>query len=217
MRARDLGVREFATLIGLDHSLLSRYLNGRQSPSRTNVRRIAAGLGVPQGDIEGLLPDSAFTVPPQENGTTMTSIAQTLAEIRSILTERAQAITMTPTLPSPSTAGSRTTHTDFIPVVPSFATTNHQFRAVEVRGSCLEPSGVLEGYLAIVNLDARARHGDLVLAQREDEMLIKRLEVDGRSLWLTADQHWDPLLVADGVRVLGVVESFQFPASAARR
>lgn len=211
MRDRQLGVREYAKFLGVDHSLLSRYLNNALYPTRKTVQRIAAALNVPQSEIDALLP-SERTSPRGEQDAALAEITKSLADIRAAIAPTSSRIISIPIHGAPASTGSTTTHVDHVQfaVPPEFV--NHRFEAVEVRGDCLEPSGIAHGHIAIVDLDIRERHGDLVLARRDDELLVKRLEIDGRLRWLIADQHWEPLLVADGVEVIGVVKWFQFAA-----
>lgn len=109
-----------------------------------------------------------------------------------------------------ASVGSARTHADGdelpYPVRPDEI--GHHLVGVEVRGDCLEPSGILSGQVAIVDLSVRPRLGDIVLARRDDELLVKRLVLDGNLRYLEADQHWQPLLVADGVDLLGVCVAF---------
>jgi len=112
-----------------------------------------------------------------------------------------------------ASVGSARTHAEgdeiVYPVQPSEL--DHRLVGVEVRGDCLEPSGVLTGMIAVVDLSVRPRSGEIVLARRGDELLVKRLRVDRGHpsiRHLDADQHWEPLLVDDGVEVLGVCLAF---------
>lgn len=53
---RDRTLTDFARdVLGIDHSLVSRYVNGVQSPSRRTVRKIATALEMAPADIEALL------------------------------------------------------------------------------------------------------------------------------------------------------------------
>lgn len=53
--ARDASLEEFATLLGVDGSNVSRYLNGERAPSRKNLRLIAAALRIDRSDLEALV------------------------------------------------------------------------------------------------------------------------------------------------------------------
>lgn len=56
---RDLTLTDFARdVLGLDHSQVSRYINGVQSPARRTVRKIAAALGVTVGEIDAMLAEA---------------------------------------------------------------------------------------------------------------------------------------------------------------
>lgn len=58
---RDLTLTDFARdVLGIDHSLVSRYINGLQSPSRRTARRIAERLGLTPAQMDELLtPDES--------------------------------------------------------------------------------------------------------------------------------------------------------------
>jgi transcriptional regulator with XRE-family HTH domain len=54
--ARDLTLTDFARdVLDIDHSLVSRYVNGHQSPSRQNARKIADALARPRTEIDALI------------------------------------------------------------------------------------------------------------------------------------------------------------------
>lgn len=55
---RDLTLTDFAEqVLGISHSLVSRYVNGVQSPNRRTVRKIASALDVAVAEIDALLAD----------------------------------------------------------------------------------------------------------------------------------------------------------------
>jgi transcriptional regulator with XRE-family HTH domain len=176
---------DLARAVGLDPSRISRLESGAwESMSETNARRLAAELKVPLDELRKT-PAGAEAIDP----------------IRVQL------------LRDPASIGSVRTHAggDEVPYSPKPADRGHVFVAVEVRGDCLEPSGIVSGHRAIVDLTIRPHAGNIVLARNEDELLVKRLRSDGNLRYLEADQHWEPLLVADGVEILGVCVSFQYP------
>lgn len=59
MRASGLGLRAFSRdVLGVDHAIISRLLNGKQaSLSRPNIRKVAAGLGMQPAEVDDLLPE----------------------------------------------------------------------------------------------------------------------------------------------------------------
>ena len=72
MKAQGLGLREFAAAIDVDHSILSRFLNGKQKGvSRGTARKLAAALGLDAATMDELLaapapaPDSAAAMADQ--------------------------------------------------------------------------------------------------------------------------------------------------------
>lgn len=53
--ARDASLDEFAVVLGVDASNLSRYMNGTRAPSRKNLRLIAAALGVEKAELDAMV------------------------------------------------------------------------------------------------------------------------------------------------------------------
>lgn len=76
---------------------------------------------------------------------------------------------------------------------------------VRVTGDCMAPT-VPAGRVVGVDRTREPRDGDLVVARRGDELLVKMLRGAGRLRWLvaTADGHM-PILLAPPVELVGVV------------
>lgn len=76
---------------------------------------------------------------------------------------------------------------------------------VRVTGDCMAPT-VPAGRVVGVDPARPPRDGDLVVARRGDDLLVKMLRGSGRLQWLVAvaDGHY-PILLAPPVELVGVV------------
>jgi transcriptional regulator with XRE-family HTH domain len=55
LRERDWSLAEAARAIGVNQSLLSRYMNGKLNPSRQTLRRFSGFFGVPVGELLAMI------------------------------------------------------------------------------------------------------------------------------------------------------------------
>jgi repressor LexA len=81
------------------------------------------------------------------------------------------------------------------------------FFALEVRGDSMDGVGILEGDYVVVRKQPTARNGQIVVALLEEEATVKRLKRENGEIWLLAENPSYQPIPADGVKVLGVVES----------
>lgn len=91
------------------------------------------------------------------------------------------------------------------PYWPRSGERGHEFIAVPVAGNCMEPR-IREGERVIVDTTASPRPGDIVVAEREGENLVKMLEQRNGGLWLVGLREQPPIEVTQGVRIVGVVK-----------
>jgi SOS-response transcriptional repressor LexA len=198
-------------LPGLSIASLSRYETGKQWIPPDELRRLAKFYGIEVGDLWSDSAVSRERLGVSAEGLIRAGLAMLEGRASGVV-ERITPLRV-PLIRTAASIGSVRTFADGEDVLyqPQPDQSGHEFVAVEVRGDCLEPSGILSGHRAIVNLTIKdqARHRSLVLARDGDgELMVKRLTIDGNSRWLVADQHWVPLPVGDGVEVLGVCMDF---------
>jgi len=78
----------------------------------------------------------------------------------------------------------------------------HTLFAVRVSGTCLEPR-VIDGHTAVIDRDATAKAGDVVLAIHDGEAVLKILEIiDGQPYLVTLHGH-PPIAVGENTRIVG--------------
>lgn len=205
------GVRDL--LPGLSIASLSRYETGKQWVPPDELRRLAKFYGIEVGDLWSDSPESRERLGVSAEALLRAGLAM-LEGRASVVLERIAPLRV-PLIRSAASIGSIRTFSDGEDVLyhPRPDQSGHEFVAVEVRGDCLEPSGILGGHRAIVDLTIvnQAKNRNTVLARDSDgELMVKRLMIDGNSRWLVADQHWVPMPVGDGVEVLGVCVAFHY-------
>lgn len=91
-----------------------------------------------------------------------------------------------------------------VPYIPQPHERGHAFIAVPIVGDCMEPE-IHAGDIAIIDMSAEPRSGEIVAAERDHEYLIKRLERRNSELWLVANQGQEPIRVTEQIRLIGVV------------
>jgi len=77
--------------------------------------------------------------------------------------------------------------------------------ALRVRGDSMVGAGILEGDILIVRPQPTAEIGDIVVAIIDDEGTVKRLSRKGDRICLEAANPDYPPIIADDVRIVGVV------------
>jgi transcriptional regulator with XRE-family HTH domain len=91
------------------------------------------------------------------------------------------------------------------PYYPTMGERSHDFIAVPVSGSCMEPR-IPEGSRVVVDRTESPRPGDTVVAAHDDELLVKRLERRNGDLYLVALKEREPIRVTEQTTILGVVK-----------
>lgn len=79
---------------------------------------------------------------------------------------------------------------------------------VKVSGCSMEKIGIFEQDLAVVNRSKKPQAGHIVIAVKNNEFLIKELQIKNQQLWLKAHQDNIPLQTLDedqGDQIWGVV------------
>lgn len=82
--ARGLTLTEFARdVLGIDQSLASRYVNGRQLPGMRNQRKIRDRLGIPPAEFEALIAASESPAAPESPARELirATVQETLAQM----------------------------------------------------------------------------------------------------------------------------------------
>ncbi|MHB1007195.1 MAG: S24 family peptidase [Chloroflexota bacterium] len=103
-----------------------------------------------------------------------------------------------------SAGGGSMVEGEYWPYFPGPGERGHEFIAVPVRGTCMEPK-IPEGARVIADTTASPKPGDIVVALHDGEAIVKTLtEEDGR-LMLVALQGRPPIAVDERTQIVGVV------------
>ena len=90
------------------------------------------------------------------------------------------------------------------PYYPTPGERNHEFTAIPVSGTCMEPT-IPQGARVIVDKTMSPRPEQIVVAEHEGEYLVKKLERRNGELYLVAVQGQAPIRVTESTRIVGVV------------
>ena len=194
----DLSQTELAQRIDVDPSYISHIENGRtKQPAMPIIQALAKALAVPVDDLLAAMAGKPTEPPPQR--TPADILRELQASIEQQQQER-QRIIMVPIVESLASAGEGAIAQGEIAYYPEAQEVGHQFRAIQVKGTCMEPE-VRDGDVAVVDLDASPRFNDIVAITHDGEVLIRILR-DG---WLYSLNHHPPIPVDEHTKVEGVV------------
>lgn len=129
-RRRGMTLTDFARdVLGIDQSLVSRYINGGRSPGLRNARRIAAALGLSPGELEELVPERPRV--PDEEASLRAELGRVRAMLEDLHARRAQGAPVVAALAGPP------------PIVPTLGSS--ALRPVIVADESLVAAGVRAG------------------------------------------------------------------------
>ena len=185
------GLRQYAPHLGLRHPAMLDLLAGRTRPSVPTIEAMARYFGVTRVEIEAMLPQAS---------------ARPLPQAVSVLTERLVTI---PVLDQAAGTGAGRMVVDTLVYVPPTQTAPADLTAIRVAGHCMEP-GIPDGSVVVVDTRQSWQRGAVVLATRDDELLLKRVAGQDASglVRLRADHpdYPEEVLVAEEA-ILGVAIS----------
>lgn len=176
-------------------------------PDREKLERVATVLRIPP---ETLLAAAGYRVaplPPPPSRSASQIARELLAAIEREQNEANTPI-LVPFVENATLSAGPGGHAEAVSFLPVPHERAHQFVAVPVVGTCMEPE-VRPGEIAIVDKTAEPFSGEIVAAERDGEYLIKRLETRNGEWWLVANREEPPIRVGDGVRMIGVVVGTQ--------
>lgn len=91
------------------------------------------------------------------------------------------------------------------PYPPRPEESSDEFTLIRTSGACMEPV-VHDGDLVVVNLTCEPKPGDIVVAERGGEVLVKWLRRRNGDLFLEPNQPgYETLRVDEATRIIGVV------------
>lgn len=203
-RRESLGwsIRRLGREANLSGTYIGQIEKGTRQPTDHALRSIAAALGTTIEELRGEVP--AKTELPVVTPGTLREAARQLYDALGqagevVMVARAGIVS----------AGPGASDQALIPYLPEPTRRGHEFRWVEVRGTCMEPR-IRSGHIAIVDLDAEPRVGDLVAVEHDHDYLIRELrERDGRWTLVAVNEH-EPIMVTDQTHILGVVVTAQY-------
>lgn len=174
MERRGLSARRLAEVSGIHPNTINAWLRGATEPTPATLRLIAPHLGVGADEL-----------------------------IRVAFAERPEPPILVPILPHYISAGPGTIP-EYVAYWPRPGERSHQFVAIAVSGTCMEPR-IHAGETVVVDTDASPKPGDIVAAEHRDEYIVKLLERRNGRLYLVAIQDEPPIEVNEETRILGVV------------
>lgn len=198
MERRKIRQSQVAAFAGVSSAAVSRWATGKSRPDPEYVRRLAELFGEPLQKVYALAGHPAeYTPPPRQDLTPREAIIEALADLPievHVYDQLASAgggqavIIETLYVPVAATAGRRT---DLV--------------GLRVSGSSMEPE-LFDGDTLIIDRNATAESGDIVVATIGDEVYVKRLEKkrDGEFVLRGTDDKIVPL-PPDDARIEGVV------------
>jgi repressor LexA len=93
---------------------------------------------------------------------------------------------------------------DYFPIPKDFARTEDAFM-LRVKGESMINAGIYDGDLVIVNKDATANNGEIVVALLEDQATVKRFYKEQNHIRLQPEnERYEPIIATD-VQILGKV------------
>ncbi len=186
-----LSQRDVADHLGIEDSTYSRYEAGKLRIPLPDVYRVARFLGIKAEDL------LAEREPRPPRRRTPQEILRELEASTPILVPetRQPAVAGVPGVP---------TEAEYWPYFPEAGERGHEFIAVPVTGTCMEPR-IPEGARVVVDKTASPRPGDIVLAIHEGEAIVKTLTQDNGRWVLTAIQGQPPIEVDERTQIVGVV------------
>lgn len=70
---------------------------------------------------------------------------------------------------------------------------------VRVSGDSMIGAGIMDGDYLVVDKSRQAKHGDIVIAFVNNEMLVKRLYHHGQIKLVSENVHYPPIIMSDGM------------------
>jgi SOS-response transcriptional repressor LexA/DNA-binding XRE family transcriptional regulator len=208
-------IREYREKRGLTQGQLAQYAQvprpwlsvvetGRiEKPERDRLTAVAKVLRI---DPERFLDAAGYNITPGQ-ATHEMSTADLARELLARLEVEAEVKpVLVPIVPNVTvSAGAGGVGNEVVAYLPKAEAREHEFLAVRVIGDCMEPD-IHRGEVVVVDTSADPRAGDIVVAEREGEMLIKRLRRRGADLFLEPNQSdYETVQVDEHTRIVGVV------------
>ncbi len=187
--AAGLSQRDVADHLGIEDSTYSRYESGKLRIPLPDVYRVARFLGVKADDL------LAEREPRPRRRTPQEILRELEASTPILVPETTQPAAAGPGVP---------TDAELWPYFPEAGERGHEFIAVPVKGTCMEPR-IPEGARVVVDKTASPRPGDIVLAIHEGEAIVKMLTQRNGHWVLTAIQGQPPIEVDERTQIVGVV------------
>lgn len=200
-KERKWSQSQLAREAGVTPAVVNRIESGQRLGRADTIARITGALGIDSDTTQRLLRDEDVEPTAERPRRTTAEILRELEEVTPI---------MVPETLQPASAGAGTfADAEAWPYMPEAGERRHHFVAVRVIGSCMEPL-LREGFRVIADKDASPKHGDIVVAVHDGEILVKRLEQRNGDWWLVAMKERPPIKVGDGTRIVGVVRAGGF-------
>lgn len=197
--ARGLTQGQLATYANVPRSWLSLLeLDRIAQPDRDRLEQLAVVLGVRREVLWGAAGYRTEPMPPpaaRKPDEILRELQAAMREAPILAPETTQAVSAGPGAPAEA---------EYWPYYPTPEERGHEFVAVKVSGTCMEPR-IREGDRVIVDKTATPRDGDIVVALHEGELLVKQLEKRNGDYYLVALQDQPPIKVNGETRIIGVV------------
>jgi transcriptional regulator with XRE-family HTH domain len=157
-RRRGMTLTDFACeVLGIDPSLLSRYISGKRSPGRRNARRVAAALGLSPAEMEELVPERPRV--PDDEASLRAELGRVRAMLEDLHAARARGAPVVAALAGPP------------PVVPALG--SRALRPVIVADESLVAAGVRAGSVVWIAPADAAPPGKVVRVGTDEPPLLR--------------------------------------------
>lgn len=185
LRRRDISLREFAALTGVDHSTLSQIRNRKQVPSPRTIAKLSSFLGKSEDELLALAGHrSEKPAPPRP---------QPLMPYAVPVYDQAV-----------SAGKGEPVIRQYLYLGPDEGIPSSWY-GLPVVGTCMVPL-LLPGDVVIINPDGKPESGDMVVADFEHEKaLVKWFAKHKEEYWLEPEKGEPILYDEEKVRIVGVV------------
>lgn len=204
MNREDIKQAELSRISGVAQSTISRIILGEQrNPSVKIIRALAVALNAKVSD---LVPDEQKEREREPRPIRDRSEREILQELDAKIKAKEDIVLVPVSSYSVSAGAGSAAEAEYIAYRRRPAERNHEFVAVEVKGHCLEPE-VFEGELVIADKNAAPKEGDIVVAEYENDRIVKILSKENETYLLHALDGRPDILVNQATTILGVVVS----------
>lgn len=197
LQRRNVSLREFSDLAGVDHSTLSKIINDGRRPAPVTIRKLAPLLGQTEDDLLTLVGHRSAKQPPSRPRT---------ADDILIDLQRNLPIAV-PKVKQVASAGPGEAEAEEYVYLPPRGGRRPKLFAIAITGRCMEPE-ICAGDTVIVDLEQAPTPGRIVIATvTEDgvtQTLVKRL-IERRGVRYLAPNGGQAIQVDERVNIVGVV------------